>query len=79
MKQRRCRVIGVDLVDVARAAAFDDRGAVEEFPQQHAAARAVDAREPRDDSAGGERDLLRLAQDAAGGGLRLGGAGLGDP
>jgi len=69
----------VDLIEVAPAAVLDEGGFFEELAQQDRAAWAVDPSEARDPATVRKGHNLRLAQDATGGGERLGGAGFDDP
>jgi uncharacterized membrane protein YgdD (TMEM256/DUF423 family) len=78
MEQGAGGVIGVDLIDMARAIALDDGGAIQELAQQHGAGRAVYAGEAGYLAAVIESYLLGLAQYAAGWGSGLGGALLRD-
>ena len=54
------------LVDKAIRVRVQHRRALDQFPQQSGTPRTVDSREPGDDSAALEDQLLRCPQNAAG-------------
>ena len=67
------------LINEAIIFRIDNRFAGQKFREQCRAARSVDSREPRDDSAAREHQLLRFEQDSSGLARRLGRAFFRDP